>query len=245
VGTSARPFRTASTSGLVAVVVYVAATVVGGLFHPGYSHVRDAISELTASHAAHRAPLAVLYVAYNLLLVGFAWGLVRPGSASRLLRWASGLVAVGSAAGIGQVTLFPQDSTGSPATARGAVHIALAGVSALLCVVTALMYGSAFRRMRLPRAAWLPAFAVAAFLVLTGPAAAASAGGPLMGLFERFTIGGYLVWVAVTCLVLSRVSTPAGSPGSESGLGAGFTQGPGSGPLHGARPEPAGAPRAR
>ena len=232
-----RPFRMASASGLAAVAVYVAATVLGGLLAPGYSHVRDAISELTASHAAHRALLAVLYVGYNLLLVGFARGLVGPGPASRLLRCALGLVVVASAAGIGQVTLFPQDSTGSPATARGAVHIVLAGISALLCVVTALIYGVAFRRMGLSRRTWVPAFAVAAFLLLVGPAAAASVGGPLMGLFERCTIGGYLTWVAVTCVVLARVASREEF--------SGFRPGPDSAPLHGARPAPVDAPPAR
>jgi Protein of unknown function (DUF998) len=244
--TFGRPFRTASVSGLAAVAVYVAATILGGLISPGYSHVRNAISELTASHAAHRVPLAALYVAYNVLLVGFAHGLVRPGPASRLLRSAFGLGAVASTAGIAQVTLFPQDSTGSPGTTAGALHIALAGLSALLCVVTAAIYGVAFRRERLPRAAWVPAFAVAAFLLLVGPVAAASVGGPLMGLLERFTIGGYLTWVAVTCLVLSRVSNGRDdAPSSPLNVRASLRPDPDSGALHEARPARADGPRTR
>src|SRR3954454_8364544 len=236
-----RPFRRASASGLAAVAVYVAATVLGGLLHPGYSHIRDAISELTASHAAHRAPLAVLYVAYNLLLVGFAWGLLRAWPAARLLQRAFVLMVVGSAAGIAQVTVFPQDSTGSPATISGALHIALAGISALLCVVIALMYGIAFRRAGLARRAWVPAFVVAAFLLLIGPAAAASVRGPVMGLLERFTIGGYLTWVAVPCLVLLRVPGAQEAPGFGPEPEAGFRPGPDSEPLRAARRGPVGA----
>ncbi len=239
-----RPFRTASVSGLAAVAVYLVATVLGGLLHPGYSHVREAISELTASLAPHRAPLAALYVVYNLLLVGFARGLLRPGPGSRLLRSAYGLVVVASASGIAQVTLFPQDSTGYPGTTAGTLHIALAALSALLCVVTALMYGVAFRRMALPRPAWVPAFAVAAFLLLVGPAAAASVGGPVMGLLERITIGAYLIWIATTCLVLTRV-TAREAPDSGARAHAVLRPDPDSGPLREARPAPADAPRAR
>jgi len=197
----------AAASGLFGVATYLAATALGGLLHPGYSHVRDAISELTASQAAHRGVLGVLYVAYNLLLVAFAWQLSRAWPASRLLRVTFALVVVVSAAGIAQVTAFPQDSTGTPATRAGAAHIALAALSALLCVVTAVIYGIAFRKMYLPRSVWLPAFAVAALLLVMGPIAAVNIGGPRMGLFERFTIGAYLVWVALTSLLLARYAS--------------------------------------
>jgi hypothetical protein len=108
-------------------------------------------------------------------------------------------------------------------------------VTALLCVAMALIYAVAFRRMRLPRTVWVAAFATAAFLLLVGPVAAASAGGPLMGLLERFTIGAYLAWVSITCLVLSRV------PRREASL----RPDPDSGLLREAHPAPAGEPRAR
>ena len=37
----------------------------------------------------------------------------------------------------------------------------------------------------------------AALLVASGPVAAVNVGGPMMGLFERITIGSFLVWVCV------------------------------------------------
>jgi hypothetical protein len=194
----------AARSGLAAVAVYVSATILGGRLHPGYSHIRDSISELTASHAVDRVLLAALFVAYNALLAVFAWGCWRAAPRLRTLRNAFGLIVVTAASGIAQVTTFPQDSSGTPATTAGAAHIALAGLSAFGCVVTAVMYGVAFRRLRLRRSSWVPCFAVAGFLLLVGPLAAVNVGGPLMGLYERLTIGAYLAWVALTCAALVR-----------------------------------------
>ena len=186
---SRRPLTLAAAGGLSAVAVYATATIIGAALHPGYSHVRDAISELTASQAVNRVPLAVLYVAYNLLLIGFGWGLRKATKETRLTGAAFALMIVTSACGIAQVTAFPQDSTGTPATVAGTAHIGLAGVTAVLCVVVALLYGIAFRRLHLARPLWVPAFAVAAFLLVAGPVAAGNVGGPAMGLFERLPIG--------------------------------------------------------
>jgi hypothetical protein len=97
---------------------------------PGYSHLRHAISELTASAAPHRAVLAPLYIAYNVVLVGFAVGLARAWPRRRLLRLAVLLFAVAGMSGVAQVTVFPQASTGTAAAAAGVGHIVLAGVSA-------------------------------------------------------------------------------------------------------------------
>lgn len=197
--------------GLAAVGLYVAATVLGGVLHPGYDHVRQAISELTASQAPYRVPLAALYVGYNVLLTGFAVAVARAWPRSRLLRVAVVLFAVAAVSGIGQVTVFPQDSTGAPATATGAGHVVLAGISALLAVVCAVMYGVAFRRMRWWPQVSVPSFVVAAFLLVIGPVTAASVGGPWMGLFERLTIGAFLAWVCVVS-VSALTKQPAPSP---------------------------------
>lgn len=204
--------------GLAAVGLYAAATVLGGVLHPGYDHVRQAISELTASQAPYRVPLAALYVGYNVLLTGFAVALARAWPRSRLLRVAMVLFAVAAVSGIGQVTVLPQDSTGTPATATGAGHVVLAGISALLTVVCAVMYGVAFRRIGPWPQVSVPSFVVAAFLLVIGPITAASVGGPRMGLFERLTIGAFLAWVCVVSVsALTKQQAPSPeNPGAKA-----------------------------
>ena len=184
-------------AGLLGVVLYVGATMLGSLLDPQYSHVRNAISELTGARAPHFAVLAPLYAAYNILLVVFAVGLYRGSLRSTLFKWGAWLFTIGAISGIGQVTVFRMDHVGSPATLTGQGHIILAAVSSLLTVAATVVYGFAFRRDPMWRPLSRPSFIAAVAFVVTGPAAALSVGGPYMGLFERITIGLFIAWVAV------------------------------------------------
>lgn len=194
------PLRAAGAAGLFAAVTYVATTVVGAAVTPGYRHVVHPISELTSSLAPHRAALAVGYVAYNLACAAFALALYRGIGPARPTAVATGLTLLGALSGIGQVTAFPQDTTGTPATAAGAVHIALAGLSALITVVATVLYGIGFRRDATRRDRTGPglsrfSFACVGVILATGPGAAVLAGTPWMGLAERLPIGTFLVWL--------------------------------------------------
>jgi hypothetical protein len=209
----ARSARAVGVAGLVAVGAYLAATAVGGVVHPGYSHVRDSISELTSSAAPHRLPLAVVYVGYNLACAAFGWALRRLAPRSRLLRAIAWLSVAGAVAGIGQVTWFPQDTIGPEGTSgavttAGQVHLALAGVSAAITVATTILAGLAFRRdVRAPYPARVSFWCAAAILV-TGPVAALAVGSDVMGLAERLPIGCFLVWLTLVSAWALRAARP-------------------------------------
>jgi hypothetical protein len=194
----------AGWSGLLAVGLYVGATILGGLLDSGYSHLRDPISTLTQTGAPHRTLLAVLYVAYNVALGWFAVAMYRSTGSARLLKVAAVLFAVGAVSGIGQVTFFVQDPEGSPVTADGATHIALAGVSSLLTVACTVLYGIALRHDPVWRPISRASFIATALIVVTGPVTALSVGSSLMGLFERVTIGCFIGWVLVVSVFALR-----------------------------------------
>jgi hypothetical protein len=193
------PRRGALVGGLAATAaaVYVGATVLGGLLDPGYSHVAMHVSELTSSHASNRAFLAALYVGYNLALAGVGLALLRSVLRTRAMTVASASLVLTAAVGILLVTWFPQDSYGHPATTAGAVHIALAGVAALLGIVAMIAAGRAFRRDE--RWAPLARLSVWAAIVMVGTgavgAAATAVSSPLMGLLQRLSIGTFLLWL--------------------------------------------------
>lgn len=204
--------------GTAAVVLYVGATILGGLLDPAYSHLGNAISELTASEAPHRAVLAPIYAAYNVVLAGFGLALFRASSRGTLFALGVVLFALGGLSGIGQVTLFRQDSVGAVATTAGTGHLVLAGVSSLLSLGTAMVYGFAFRREPAFRRLSGYSFVTAALLVMTAPLAVGTIGTDVMGLFERITIGVYLIWIVVVgvdaLLAARTVSVAAARRGS-------------------------------
>ena len=77
-------------AGMAAPLVYAATVILGGLLTPDYSHVDQAISELTATGALRRGQVEMGFVFYNVLVVLFAVGLLfRTRHWSRMFRWGS------------------------------------------------------------------------------------------------------------------------------------------------------------
>jgi uncharacterized membrane protein YdcZ (DUF606 family) len=173
----------------IAVGIYVAATVLGGLLDPTYSHLSMHISELTSSHAPNRTLLASLYVGY-LALVGVGIALRAQPHAGRWLTAASWLLVATGLVGILLVTWFPQDSYGYPATAAGTAHIALAGVAALTAIGAMLTAARGFTRetgwARLGRLSIVAA--VAMLVAGLGGAIGTAIDSPYMGLLQRLSI---------------------------------------------------------
>ena len=200
--------------GVAAPILYVLAVVLGGALRPGYSHLSRFVSELLESGAPNKEILNPLFGLYNLLVLAFAVVLARVirtpgGSARRSLGIAGALVLVLEGL-FGFVTLFfPQDPVGTPMSGTGTMHIVLAGASSLASMASLFLLGLWLRRL----APGLGTYTLVSlgFVFVTGGIAAAGAagGGPLSGLLERLTIGGFLQWLLVTGIVLPRRLPPA------------------------------------
>jgi hypothetical protein len=206
-------------SGLIAVGLYVGATVLGGVLDPHYSQIGNSISQLTATGAPSWSVEAPLYAAYNLVLFGFSVAIYRTlSNARRLTALAVVFFAIGAIAGLGQVTFFRQDPGGIPVTVSGLGHIILAAVSSLLTVVSTLVYGFAFRRDATWRKLSSPSFGATAALLLSGPAAALTVTTAYAGLFERVTIGVFMLWVVVVSVFALGSARIAGNTPSAGRL---------------------------
>ena len=184
----------AGVGGVMATLCYVATVVLGGAIVPGYSHLRHSVSELTSPGASYRTPLAVGFLLYNVGVALLGAGLVRSSVPSRWSRVAGVLLIVCAVAGILMIEPFPQDPMGSPITAAGSVHIALAGLSAMSLISSLLMFARAWHN----DPTWMPLrrFSVIAALaiLMTGAVGALMVTSPAFGLFERLTQLSFLSW---------------------------------------------------
>jgi len=116
-----------------------------------------------------------------------------------------GLVGAGMIIAMGVVnvataTVFPQDAWGSPPTFQGEMHKILAGVLAILSILSTLLIG-----IWLTRADLFPGFGAYSFvtvgiIVISGGFAVAKLGSPIMGLTERITIIAGLQWTVFLAL---------------------------------------------
>ncbi len=200
--------RPLAGAGIVAPLLYVLAVVVGGAVTPGYSHIGQAISELTATGVPHRNLIDPMFVIYDLLLIGFALGLAAtlPTPRRRLRTLGAVALALTGLAGLGMSTFFQMDQVGAAMTGPGRVHIVLAAVAALMsmaavaAVATAAAANPAWRRY----AGW--SFVALGVIAATGAWAGVAVidASPLLGLAERLTIGTFIAWVFGTAILVFR-----------------------------------------
>ena len=192
-------------AGVFAPLVYLAAVVLGGWLTPGYSHLAEPVSALLMADAPAVAWLDPLFTVYNALVVMFAFALWRAfgdrGLAARLI--APALLALTGLAGI-FMGFYPMDPLGAPLTDAGRVHVWLAAIAAL-----AAMLAMAFVAVPLRRdPAWrrFGGYALVSLIVMAAAGAfaalAAARASPVIGLWERVTIGAFLQWMLVLTVAL-------------------------------------------
>jgi hypothetical membrane protein len=184
-------------------VAFIAGWVIAGAWTPGYSPVRQAISQLAQIGAPHRVIMTVGFVVYGLGIVVFGrW--LGPLAGSRPVAWClalTGLATLGVAA--------------CPLTAAGAstqdhLHAAFAAVGYVSLAATPVFAARAWarsgRRVR------------AALSVLTGigsaVALAATLTGVHTGLLQRLGLTVLDVW-----LVAMATSPPEVRPSYQPGAG--------------------------
>ena len=192
-------------SGLAAPLVYAATVVTFGDLTPGYDAFADPISRLALPDAPYRDWVNAGFIAWNLLLVVFALSLRaefrRRGV--RIPRRVGLVLLFLGLAGIAMVLLFPMDRIGAVPTFGGQMHLILAGASSLATMLAVFLFGRAMRRQeRRLQASY--AFLTLALIIVSGAFAAIAfwRGSAVAGLWERLTIGAFMVWVFLQALVL-------------------------------------------
>ena len=187
-----------SLCGLISPVLFVFMTILGGALRPGYSHIADTVSELFSPGAPNKPLLDTLHTTTALLGVFFGIGVFRLIRESRDSELAgligAGLIITMGVVNIATATVFPQDAWGSTPTFPGELHKILAGVLALLSILSTLLIG-----IWLTRSGIFPGFGTYSFitvgiLVISGVFAVAKLGTPIMGITERITILVGLLW---------------------------------------------------
>jgi len=194
-------------AGVAAPPVYLAAVVAGGWMTEGYSHVRAPISVLNMVGAPAAWLLDPLFTLYNALMIVFAVGLR---TAFRERSVTIGLLAPTLLAFTGLVGIvmgfYPTDPLGAPMTSTGTMHAWLAGVASVATMLAVLRVGLKLRAEPEWRRFAGYSLTTLVVIVASGALAAVLAArmSPVMGLWERVTIGAFEQWVLVTALMLVR-----------------------------------------
>jgi hypothetical membrane protein len=210
--------RTLYWCGLVAPLLFVFMTILGGALRPGYSHIEDTVSELMSPGSPNRVLLSVIFTAYALLLICFGVGLLRfvgtsaqPARTAALGAWlfiAAGVINVSIA------TVFPQDPWGSPITFPGMMHFILSGVIGLLQLVAVFLLGIWLRRTGLSPALGAYSLVNTAALVISLAFFLKMTDTSMIGLAERIMILVGLAWTFIIARWMvdrNNLTTPTAS----------------------------------
>jgi hypothetical protein len=183
--------------------------LLAGLLWRGYDHLDQTISELSARGAPTRALVAALTPVWSGLLIAFGIGVLRAANGRRPLRVAGGLFMAHGVVSL-QWLWFPM-------TARGDIiigstrwndvgHLALVAWSALFALAEIGCGAAAFKgRFRVYSIVTVVTALV--FGALTSTQAANLVHGrstPLVGVYERVSVGAWLLWIAVLSVILLR-----------------------------------------
>jgi uncharacterized protein DUF998 len=204
--------------GIGSSAAYVAANVAGGLRGGVYSSVHQSVSELTAIHAPSRPFALPLFVASDVLALAFGTGVMAAAGRNRALRVAGCLLV-----GVGVVDVvspFTPMHTRAVLAAGGSTwtdtaHLTVVGATTLQIMgamgFAAAAFGKRFRRYSVGS---LVTMLVAGGLTARQKnAVAANLPTPWNGVYERISIGVYLLWMSALAGVLLRASGRARTRG--------------------------------
>jgi hypothetical protein len=207
------PFRPATmrdtwlVCGVLSSLLYVAMNLIVSTQWPEYNAASQTVSELSAIGAPTRPLWVAMAMFYTLLVTAFGWGVRMAAGDDRRLRITGILIAVYGALGFFW-PLAPMHLREFLAMGGGTVsdkmHIGLATVTVVLYLVALVLaaptLGKAFRLYSVATLAAVLVFAVATFR--EAPRVGLNQPTPLIGVWERFNIGVFLLWIIVLAIAL-------------------------------------------
>ena len=191
--------------GIAGPLLFIAGDIAAALRQQGYSYVSQVVSELSAVGAPTRTFVMTVGALYAVLLFAFGIGVVKSADQSRPLRIA-GIVLMADAV-VGSLGAFvPMNPRGAERSLTDVLHLVYVAAIILLMMgyiaFGAAARGTAFR---------IYSIATIAAMLLCGSITAmyaqriaARLPTPGVGLIERVSVYGPVVWVVVLAVALLR-----------------------------------------
>lgn len=196
--------------GMFTPLLYIFSVILGGALWPGYSHARQAISELSMGGAPNLALMDNLFTVYGLLLLvfGIGFSLHWRKAGNRQLA-ASGMALVLCALAGLLMKFFRQDPIGAALTFTGTMHLVLAGVTSLGTIFAIFLAAAGLRQLENTGALRTFSLVMGAIVLVSGGLTAVGTTRflAIFGILERTTIGSFMFWLLVTSVTLLRRDT--------------------------------------
>ena len=188
-------------AGLLGPIIYIFNVILGDIITPNYSHIKNAVSELTQRGAPNIVILSTLFVVSAILILLFGIAIMMRYKHRNRRLYAGGVLIViyGIFAAL-LASIIPQDPLGGETTFPGTMHLVIAGLTAFVIMGGILLSGLGMDKQTGQWRSFKLYSVVTVILVFVF-------GAPtpilimnkieLLGLFERLTQLAYLQWFVV------------------------------------------------
>ncbi len=200
--------RAAIAQGISVPIFYASATLIGGLYHPGYSHISQAVSELSAAGAPNQNWLLAAFTVVEILTFIFGLGYyLSVRKINQMLSISAMLVAAIGVIGLG-FARFPMDQVGTAMTSDGEMHLVIVAISALLAVVAVTLAGLGWKRHPGGKQLASLSFLLLGAMLLSGVLSGFTIANewPGIGIWQRINIGAFSLWQICTAIHIWRLA---------------------------------------
>ena len=193
--------------GFLGPIIYILTIITGGALRNDYSQLYNTVSELSMANAPNLVLMDIMFGIYNISLLLFGIGAFIDNKVDTSKKYKAAMLML-VLTGISGIVLlfFPQDPRNIPFTTTGTTHIAVAGISSLLTILTIFLTGFSFRKKANMNNFANYSFISGIIVVISGGISAYSVGNNLFfgGLLEKITILTFIVWVIVFSYILLK-----------------------------------------
>ena len=191
--------------GIFSSLIYAGMNILCGMRYDGYSFTSQTVSELSAIDAPTRPLWVSLAIVYSMFIIAFGWGVWQSGVLYRRFRIVGALLIGNAVIGLFWPPMHQREVLAAGGgSLTDTLHIVFSFVAvSLMALVIALSAGAFGIWFRLYSFATLMVMFV--FGLLTGldaPEMEANLPTPFMGLWERISIGAYMLWIVVLAVVV-------------------------------------------
>jgi hypothetical protein len=202
---SKMPKRILLTCGIVSFLYYAALNIFIPMWYEGYNSASQTISELSAIGAPTRTLWIVAGLFYALLVVAFGMGVRRSAGQNHRLRIVGTVMIINAVIGVFWPPMHQREVLAAGGgTLTDTLHIVFTFITVPLFLLAtgfgAATFGKGFRVYSI-----ITIVTVILFGILTGldsPRMEANLSTPWIGVWERISIGAYMLWVAILAIVL-------------------------------------------
>lgn len=185
---------------IVAAVSYVLAVIIGGSLKENYSHIYNAISELSEVGTGEILIVNILFGIYNYILIIYSFVYLlyyrRKMNAKTTIIYISILLCGFSGIMMG---IFPQEPRGIDVSIKGIMHFVFAGIAALITMLIAILSWINYKKINKSYAIYSLISFIMIFVAGLGNVILMNNGiGNFFGLIERITIGTFILWLFIT-----------------------------------------------